>query len=224
MSDKKQHYDEHYFRSRYGHLFGDPKGHGLLAEFWKEVIFDPLRNSGMSADASLLDYGSGPGVVSAALGNATCFDTSSWIQEYLRSLGRKVIGSTDEILRGQYDGILCSHSLEHYEHPKKALEDFRAYVRPRGFLILILPIETDYDVMLEPDLNQHLYAWTFQSISNLLRISGWTPVYGRRINGPFMLRTLSRILPAKAAISGARLAGAFKGAFPSMLVAARLES
>jgi 2-polyprenyl-3-methyl-5-hydroxy-6-metoxy-1,4-benzoquinol methylase len=217
----ESHYNESYFQQRYSRILNDPTYHHLLATFWKKQIFDPLVEFGLTKESHILDYGAGTGVVSAAMPNTMCFDTSLWSLDFLKRSGRSVIDSTIELKTRTYDAILCSHSLEHYENPFQTLIDFYSFVSADGYLILVLPVETDFTVRLDPDLDQHLQAWTFQSIANLLRRTGWIPQYGRLIYGPLGLGFMSRFCSKDVAVSAASLAGSWKAWFPSMLILAK---
>lgn len=221
MNKKKDHYDQSYFKSRYRGIIDDPGYYTVLAAYWATAICHPLAGSGFSAKAKILDYGCGTGVVSAAFPNAACFDIAPYVCSFLRLNGRAVFERTEEIPLAHFEGILCSHSLEHHENPKQTLELLRQYVHESGFLILLLPIERDFTPQMTPDLDQHLYGWTFQSISNLLRVSGWRPLIATSVYGPFFLRTLARVLPIQTAVALAHAFGRIKRGFPSMLLLAQ---
>jgi SAM-dependent methyltransferase len=49
-------------------------------------------------------------------------------------------GSTlESIADGRYDFVLSSHNLEHMANPIKALNNWKRVLKPRGFLLLVLP-------------------------------------------------------------------------------------
>lgn len=221
MKTQIDHYDDKYFRDLYGRLLLDERYCNLLSSFWATVIFDPLKAFVPLADGNVLDYGCGLGSVTAALKNTSCFDISPFARSVLTERGRNVFNRENDIPRGTFDAVVCSHSLEHYTAPKNALEAFKQYVRRNGYLVLILPIETDFTPKMTPDTNQHLFCWTFQTISNLLIVSGWQPQFCRRIYSPFLLRTMGRLLPSRAAVILAHGLGRIKRAYPAILVLAR---
>lgn len=218
------HYGENYFVEHYSHLLGDPNYYRLLASYWARIILDPISAFGLSAASRFLDYGCGTGVVSAELSNAAAYDSASYACALLRSLGREVFDQADAIPADGFDAILCSHSLEHYPNPAETLEKFKHYVRRPGFVVLLLPIESDFTPTIHPDNNQHLFCWTFQTISNLLLLCGWQPLLAQTVYGPFLLRTIARWLRPSAAVELARKLGRIKRGFPSMLVLARISS
>lgn len=185
MNEAIQHYDKKYFEEHYGALIGDPEYYELLASFWARAIFDPLAAHGVKADQKILDYGCGTGVVSAAMPNSTAFDVAPFVREFLAARGRSVAADNSSIPKQAFDILLCSHSLEHYEDPKSSLELFKEFVKPSGYLILVLPIDSDFAPTIAPDNNQHLYCWNFQSITNLLIHCGWTPRASHCLYGPF---------------------------------------
>lgn len=224
MNPPQDHYDETYFVEHYGALIANESRYRLLADFWSYALFESSAGLGRTDEMKILDYGCGTGVVSAALKNATGFDLSPYACEFLQRKGRRVIQKQEDIPTGGFDLLLCSHSLEHYQNPLEALGRFRKYVRKDGFLMLVLPIETDCAPTIKPDNNQHLYGWTFQSIINLLIVAGWRPIQAKKIFGPFLLTSLGRFLPARTAVRLAHLLGCAKRNAPSMRVVAQIES
>jgi SAM-dependent methyltransferase len=212
------HYDKRYFNDHYGTFIMDKDYYRLLSEYWAKVIFQAAANVRPVSNSCILDYGAGTGVVTAAFTNTACFDVAEYSVGLLRTLGRKVYDSAKEIPSAVFDGVLCSHSLEHYEEPKNTLESFHTYVRSGGFLILILPVDNDFSPKITPDDNQHLYCWNFQTISNLLRRCRWNPIFGTIIYGPFLLRTLGHVLSSEYAVDFARALGRVKRGFKSILV------
>lgn len=227
MKDTTKHYNEAYYEEHYQHVLGNDAYYGLLSSYWTKSIFEPLLPYARFNDSSVLDYGCGTGVVSAAMKNVTCFDTSECARKLLKDRGRTVYERAEDIPKGSFDAVLCSHSLEHYPNPMEELKAFRNYVREDGYLVLVLPVEVDTEVLLMPDNNQHLYCWTFQTISNLLHLCGWKPMFGEKIYGPFLLGTLGHMIPDQTAVLLAHKLGKLrgilptKGGFPSMLVLAQ---
>ena len=55
------------------------------------------------------------------------------------------------------------------------LREIRSLLREDGTLILVLPREPWTKAPMVPDLNQHLYCWTFRTINNLLHRAGFSP-------------------------------------------------
>jgi SAM-dependent methyltransferase len=214
------HYDESYYRGHYRSVVGDDLNYRLLSLYWRYVIFE--RN-GLSIGGKLLDFGSGLGQVSAALPDTVCFDYSSYALEELRKRGRIVLDRRQDIERGAFEYVLSSHSLEHSPTPFYDLQEFREYVRPAGRLILALPIEKNDRPTLRPDWDQHLQTWTFQTITNLLLVTGWKPLFQSVIYGPYMLRTLGKQFSAIRAVRAAYGIGRLKRGYRTMLTIAAVS-
>src|SRR6266498_324831 len=149
QSSDSQYYDAQYYKDHFGYV-SEGKDYLALAEYWKYSIF--TKNS-LNPDARILDYGCGLGQVSAALPNTMCYDPSAYARTYLKARKRVVVDSPEQIPACQFDFLISSHSLEHSSTPAEDLRRFRRFMKPSGRLILILPIEEDWEPRLEPDSN-----------------------------------------------------------------------
>jgi hypothetical protein len=63
------------------------------------------------------------------------------------------------------------------------IEDMRAKLKTGKKLIMVIPHEHHGKAQFKLDLNQHLYAWNFQTINNLLLISGFEILENRYLRG-----------------------------------------
>jgi SAM-dependent methyltransferase len=214
------HYDESYYAGHYGVMLHNHAYYRLLSLFWKYVLFE--RHS-LDCSASVLDFGCGIGQVSAALPETACFDFSPFAREELKKRKRRVLETREEIPRAGFDYLLSSHSLEHSPSAYGDLQEFREYLRPAGRLILVLPIELRLKPALEPDWDQHLQSWTFQTITNLLNRTGWVPLFQSVIYGPFLLRTIGRYASIPTAVRAAYWMGRLRRSYPSMLTIAKVR-
>jgi ubiquinone/menaquinone biosynthesis C-methylase UbiE len=214
-------YDEEYYQGQYGAVINDELNYRLLSLYWRELLF--VRNQ-LNPDGKVLDFGSGVGQVSAALPNSVCIDFNPFALAELRKRGRALIDNRKNIPPSEFDCVLSSHSLEHSPSPFQDLQDFRGFLRPGGRLVLVLPIEVPGKPTLRGDWNQHLQAWTFQTITNLLLAAGWTPEIQRTIYSPYLLRTLGRRVSAEVAVQYAMLFGRLTRSTPCMLTVARPAS
>ena len=183
----KHFYDETYYLSHYGRVYADPDYYRLKSLYWKQAIFNAYR---LPADQLTLDFGCGLGQVSAALADAHCFDFAEFAVDWLEQAGRTVYRERSAIPRKTFNFILSSHSLEHSLTPHQDLAEFAQLVTPGGHLILILPVEINYRTALQADHDQHMQTWTFQTITNLLRASGWEPQRQDYIYDSFALSAL----------------------------------
>jgi len=211
-------YNESYHLEHYGSVVRDELGFRLLSLFWRHALFE---RSGLGLEGKVLDFGCGVGQVSAALSDSVCFDFSQFARNELRKRHRVVVERREDIPRHVFQHILCSHCLEHSPTPYQDLQDFHEYVLPAGRLVLVLPVEVELRPALQSDWNLHLQAWTFQTITNLLVSTGWTPLSQSYVYGPFMLRTLGRRMSASHAVPIAYRLGRLVRANPSMLTIAR---
>jgi len=214
-------YTDGYHSEHFGELLQDFRYYRLVAQFWRYSLFE---KHGLDIQGKVLDFGSGVGQISAALPDTMCFDISSFAIAELRRRGRIAVDNREAIPRNTFDYLLSSHSLEHSPTPCEDLREFRTYMQPQGHLVLVLPVETNLARTLESDWNLHLFAWTFQTITNLLRTSGWTPEFQSTIYPPFMLRSLGKIVPADWAVAGAYIIGGVRRSVPYMLTIARLAT
>lgn len=210
-------YDESYFRGHYGRLFEDRKYRLLLGEYWKHVLFE---QNGLPGEGNVLDYGCGLGQVSCQLPSVTLFDESDYIISWLRANGHNATSDPLVLPKKNYQYIISSHSLEHCPDPSMLLTRFRTLIAPAGTLVLILPIETDYQPRLSPDSNLHLFCWTFQTITNLLSNTGWKPYLQKVLYNPLGLGSLGAYLNGKTAAHWAAWAGRVARQYPAMLTLA----
>jgi SAM-dependent methyltransferase len=218
-----EHYDQHYYETHYPRIWHDPRYYECQARHWRRAIFE--RN-GIDTSLSVLDYGSGLGQVSAGLQRRACFDVSPEARDFMRSKGVRVFDKPADIPRGEFDAVLCSHTLEHHAEPLKSLQSFLEFVKPGGLLVLALPKEIHLGMALRPDSDRHFYAWTFQTVTNLLAHVGWTPFHQSMVHGTFLLQSLGvRMgLPLDTAVRLAGALGRMRGIYPTMLTLARKSS
>lgn len=214
-------YDEEYYRGQYGAVINDELNYRLLSLYWRDVLF--VRNA-LDPDGKVLDFGSGVGQVSAGLLHSVCFDFNAFALGELRKRGRALIENRHDIPHQAFDYILSSHSLEHSPTPYHDLQEFHQYLRPHGYLVLLLPIEAIGKPVLKPDWNQHLQGWTFQNIINLLTATGWCPLLQSVVYNPYALRTLGRRFSPNFAIRAAYLLGRLRRAVASILTIAKIAA
>jgi len=211
-------YDHAYYESHYGRFLPDDSYYDLKARFWRKAI-SALWS--LEPSARLLDYGCGLGQVSAGFEDCHYYDLAEFSRSFLARRGRTVYGDPSAIPRGEFDVVLSSHALEHTKNPSEQLEQFSQYAAARGVLILILPIERDLRAHFEVDTNNHLFTWTFQTITNLLHASGWQPCRQAFIYDSFLLKRLGRIMPDGMAVVWAWRLGRVFRSYRSMFIVSR---
>jgi SAM-dependent methyltransferase len=213
------HYDHHYYQTHYPQIWHDADYYECQARYWRHAIFERHR---IDTAMHVLDYGSGLGQVSGALPRRACFDVSPEARVFMRGKGVRVFDRPADIPTGEFDAVLCSHTLEHHAEPLQSLRAFRGFVKPRGMLVLALPTEVQLRPALVAGSDRHFYAWTFQTITNLLHHAGWTPAYQSMVYGSFMLRTLGvrMRLPIAESVRIAGALGRWRKVYPTMLTLA----
>jgi SAM-dependent methyltransferase len=218
-------YGEDYFSSHYS-VLTDKTLYNIMSMYWRYTLFS-LND--ITTDSRVLDYGSGLGQISAALPNVTLFDPSSFAERFAVSRGRTFIVDPRNIPIKSFDVILSSHSLEHTPRPADDLISFHSYASDNCRLVLVLPAEYEMYAAtqplkiprLQPDLHdQHLHCWTFQTITNLLAYCGWRAIVQKKIYGPFMLRSLSKVLNPNDSVRISHWLGSYKKNYPSILTIA----
>jgi SAM-dependent methyltransferase len=73
------------------------------------------------------------------------------------------------------DVVISNHALEHIPSPVETLAEINSLIKPKGLLILKLPID-DWRTQrrINPsDINHHLYTWTPQLLFNCLTEAGF---------------------------------------------------
>jgi SAM-dependent methyltransferase len=212
------HYNAAYFEGHYGRLMQDDPYFHARASYWRTAItavhrFDP--------ESLMLDYGCGTGQVSMAFPNAHYYDLAEFSRDLIKKRGRTVYENVGLIPLEKFDFVLSSHSLEHSPRPFEDLQNFARFVKPNGQLLLILPVERNFQKTLAVDSHNHLFCWTFQTICNLLHASGWQPLMQTYIYDSFGLGTLTKLLPPQKAVSLSWRLGQVKRSFKSMLIVAQ---
>jgi SAM-dependent methyltransferase len=210
------HYDAAYYSMRYGRVITDPDYYRLSGEFWKYSI---VTVGDLTVGGPTLDWGSGPGHVSAAF-DAHCYDPSPYIQAFLKASGRNFYTSSADIPEGYFQTIISSHSLEHSLEPAVDLGLLKRCLSRNGRLLLLLPIEPCPGApVFTSDENQHFFVWNFQAITNLLLRTEFRIVAERIVHGPTGLGVLGRRLGVRAVRLAWQL-GRLRGHYRSILVVA----
>lgn len=124
---------------------------------------------------TVVDFGCGTGVLLASLDAArkVGVDPSEPARRAATELGLECVDSAASLESGIADVVLSNHTLEHCLCPFEELRELRRALKPRGTLVIWLPLDdwrTQRVVANEP--NHHLYAWTPLLLGNLLTEAG----------------------------------------------------
>jgi len=100
-----------------------------------------------------------------------------------------------EVPNEAFDVVLTSHVLEHLEQPFENLTLLHSKLKPSGKLIVVLPTERHGLVPFDIDKDQHLYAWNFRTLNNLLQRAGFKVLKNRYryATAQYKLRHLGRL-------------------------------
>ncbi len=183
-------YDRNYHGRRHVALIEDEEYFRARSEASARLYFSPWER-----EKAIFEYGCGIGQGIASLPNAAGWDLSGEARELCRRRGLKIFDKLEDVPAGRWDIVFCRHVLEHIPEPLAALRNMRRLVKREGEIYLVLPREKHFRCAFEPDLNQHLYCWTFRTINNLLHLAGFCPCLNRyrRVLGYRRLLPLRRI-------------------------------
>ncbi len=124
---------------------------------------------------SLFEYGAGAGWNLMGLNCKTksAYDISSLNKQLFADYSIEFFDQEDQIPSGQFNVTICHHVLEHVPYPGIILGVLGQTLKPDGRLILVVPLEeqrTPKYTHHDPD--GHLYAWTPQTLGNLVDRAG----------------------------------------------------
>jgi len=166
---KEQYYDEGYHKPTHKNLLKNFEYYKARAHLSKVKYF-----GGVEDDNRILEYGIGMGQNIFLFPNAYGHDISKFAMDECNKRGVKTMPDLTGC-DGLFDVVFSRAVLEHLDNPLEALKIMNKCLRPGGKLILVLGIEKQKRVKIEPSQNQHLYGWNFQTINNLLFKAGFHP-------------------------------------------------
>jgi SAM-dependent methyltransferase len=181
-------YERAYHEEVHGRLGDTPRYYELKARQAVEDYFADVDSLG-----DVFEFGFGKNV--ARLPRASGFDVSDYACSFSAAKGVRVYASMDDVPREAFDTVLCSHVLEHVEQPLATLELLGSLLRPTGRLVIVLPAEEHAHADLSVDVHQHLFAWTFRTINNLLDRAGFEVLRIRYVyrKAQYKLRNVARV-------------------------------
>lgn len=131
----------------------------------------------ISSDASVLEFGIGPGWNLAAIKarSRKGYDVATAVRPLVEAQGIEFVNELIEQDSAAYDIVICSHVLEHLKNPGEALLTIMDCLKDDGKALLFIPFDKErkfrkYD---EDEPNHHLYSWNVQSFANLLMRYGF---------------------------------------------------
>jgi SAM-dependent methyltransferase len=167
-------YEEDYHRSVHGKLIEDSLYYELKAREAEADLFE-----GIPADAEVFEFGVGLGKNIARRERKAGYDLSQYARSFSSQHGIQVFENMADVANERFDVVLISHVLEHLEDPFENLQLLRSKLKPGGKLIVVLPTERHRLVPFEVDADQHLYAWNFRTLNNLLQRAGFKVLKNR---------------------------------------------
>ena len=160
-------YEEWYHATRHSNHFNEAY-YNARAKIAVNKFF-----SGIDKNSRILDFGCGLGQNIYYMPNAVGCDISSYGIKFCREKGINATTNADDLADESFDVVFTAHVLEHHPHPKTMIEDMRKKLKKGQQLILVIPFERHGSSDFKLDLNQHLFAWNFRAINNLLLTSGF---------------------------------------------------
>ncbi len=183
-------YEEDYHREKHGRLIESELYYELRALQARRDLFGDLPD-----DAEVFEFGVGLGKNIATLTRKSGYDVSEFARSFSAKRGVHIYNSIEEVPEEHFDVVLSSHVLEHLEDPAANLKLLRSKLKRGGRLVLVLPCEEHKRAAFAIDTDQHLYAWTFRTINNLLQRTGFVVTENRfRFGtGQYKLRWLGKL-------------------------------
>jgi SAM-dependent methyltransferase len=126
---------------------------------------------------TVVDFGCGGGYVLAGLdvGERLGIEVNDVARAAANARGVRAVASAGDLAEGCADVVISNHALEHTLAPLDELRALCRLLKPRGRLVLWLPLD-DWRRQRRPDPadeNHHLYTWTPLLLANLLAEAGF---------------------------------------------------
>ena len=123
---------------------------------------------------TVLEYGIGKGynLIELHCREKVGYDVAEYCRAQVEPRGIYFTSDIQEVLKwkDRFDIVICHHVLEHVSNPTLELSRIRRLLKPTGRLLLCVPFDNQrrFRRFAPGDLDMHLFAWTTQSICNLL--------------------------------------------------------
>ncbi len=168
-------YEKEYHDFFHKHLLTDEKYYKFRAKYSNENYWPYF-----DLDGKVLEFGIGLGQnVYFNRHRAFGVDISKFCASKCADREIEVLEDISSVKAASVSGVLCSHCLEHLENPAFFLREFLRVLKPGGKLVLLLPVEGQDIKRFEKSPTQHLFAWNFQTIGELLSLVGFNVRFGK---------------------------------------------
>lgn len=127
-------------------------------------------------DDHVFEFGAGAGwnLINLKCNTKTAYDLSTLNRKRFEENGINFIDQENLIPAEKFDVVLCHHVLEHVPYPGVTLGVIKTALKKNGRLVLVVPLEEQRNTKFNlKDREGHLYAWTPQTLGNLLDRSGF---------------------------------------------------
>ena len=167
----KKKYEKEYHLKKHDYLYNNQEYYLARAIVAKEEYFIGI----VKIEDKILEFGCGLGQNIYLIRGAVGYDISKFALDFCKEKGVNVVKNLKGIKNGSFDVVLCCEVLEHLENPLKELKIMKSKLKEKGKLILTVPI-TKWKRPKLKDLNQELYCWDYQTVTNLLIRAGFYPI------------------------------------------------
>lgn len=162
--DVSSHYDEKYFDWQRDQ--GDFGGWANRMKFMPHI----------APTDTVVDFGCGGGFL---LKNINCAercgveinDTARGYAQ--RQNGIRAVKFVDELEDSFADVIISEHALEHCESPHQQIVNLRKKLKPGGYIVFVVPSESNRLKWAPGDINKHLFTWNPMTLGNLFTSAGY---------------------------------------------------
>lgn len=145
--------------------------YGAQQDIWMYTPF-------IKAGDKVLDFGCGGGYMLKKLNCKAKYgvDINPRARGEAEKKGIRIFAKLEDIEANvKFDVIFSHHTLEHLESPATILQELKKYLKKRGLLICVVPID-DWRIEKKykrEDINKHFYTWTPLILGNLFVHCGY---------------------------------------------------
>lgn len=161
---------------KYASRFGSDPTSDILGKCFLERI-----GSWISTTDRVFEFGCGGGrnMLAIKCAEAAGYDLNEHSRALASGAGLRVFDRVEDIPKGHWSVVVCSHVLEHVPSPLDTLELLKSLLTPRGKLILTVPVQGHLLKLtpLEKENDHHIFCWNPDTMRNLLLVAGFDPKY-----------------------------------------------